>query len=483
MIVMKFGGTSVEDSVAIERAADIVLDRLEQRPVVVVSALAGVTDSLLEMSRAAASGLLPTAMELLRQARQRHLEILSALVSGADEAVVRERIHTLVDALRNILHGVAALGELSHRTTDAILSTGELLSSGIVSAAFQSRGIPSVLVDSRRCIVTDATHTRAVPLFEDTADRLQREVGPLLQARRVPVMGGFIAATAEGVATTIGRGGSDFSAAIIGAALNAKRIEIWTDVEGMMTTDPRLCPQAQRIDVIGFDEASELAYFGAKVLHPATLIPAVEKNIPIHLLNSRKPYGKGTCIRDAAPHSRTVFRAIAAKKGMRVINVKSPRMLMAHGFLRALFEVFEKHACAADLVSTSEVSVSVALDSSHEVTALVQDLKKLGEVEVENGKAVICLVGKHIRGRAGIAAKVFQTVAEGGINVHMISQGASEINISFVVEESDVPEAIQRLHKCFFETGYSSRPAEVGSALQVPSLIVQVDAQSEAGQR
>jgi len=481
MIVMKFGGTSVEDSAAIERAAGIVLGRLEQRLVVVVSALARVTDSLLAMSHAATSGSLPEAMDLLQQVRSRHLQVLSALVSGADEAAVRERIHALADALQDVLRGVATLGELSPRTTDTILSTGELLSSAIVSAAFQSRGIPSALVDSRRCIVTDATHTRAVPLFDETADRLQREVEPLLRAGQVPVMGGFIAATAEGVVTTLGRGGSDFSAAIIGAALNARGIEIWTDVEGMMTTDPRLCPQAQRIDVIGFDEASELAYFGAKVLHPATLIPAVEKNIPVHVLNSRQPKSKGTCIRSGAPRSRTVFRAIAAKKGMKVINVKSPRMLMAHGFLRALFEVFERHACAADLVSTSEVSVSVALDSSRDVSALLHDLKKLGEVEVENGKAIICLVGKHIRGRFGIAAKVFQTVAEGGINVHMISQGASEINISFVVEESDVSEAVQRLHRCFFESGCLSQPEGDSTRMQVPSLASHVDAQPEVG--
>ena len=481
MIVMKFGGTSVEDGAAIKRAADIVLGRLEQRPVVVVSALAGVTDSLLAMSKAAASGSLPQAMELLRQVRQRHLEVLSALVSSADEAAVRERIHSLVDSLRDILGGVATLAELSPRTTDTILSTGELLSGEIVNAAFQSRGIPSVLLDSRRCIVTDARHTRAVPQFEETTDRLQREVNPLLQANQVPVMGGFIAATAEGVATTLGRGGSDFSAAIIGAALKAKRIEIWTDVEGMMTTDPRLCPQAQRIDVIGFDEASELAYFGAKVLHPATLIPAVEKNIPVHVLNSRNPKSRGTCIRFRAPRSRTVFRAIAAKKGMQVINVRSPRMLMAHGFLRALFEVFERHACAADLVSTSEVSVSVALDSSRDVSALLRDLEKLGEVEVENSKAIICLVGKHIRGRVGVAAKVFQTVAEGEINVRMISQGASEINISFVVEESDVPEAVQRLHRCFFEDGCLSQAAEAGARLQEPSLASHLGARPEVG--
>lgn len=467
MIVMKFGGTSVENDAAIDRVADIVSARLEERPVVVVSAMRSVTDSLVAMSGAAASGSFPDALKLLRKIRQRHLAVLSALIKGPREAAVRQEVQALLDSTQDLLRGISALGELTPRSTDNILAVGELLSSRIVTAALQARGTDAVLVDSRSCIVTDANHTRAIPLFDESSERLRHHVKPLLQAGQLPVMGGFIGATAEGVPTTLGRGGSDFSAAIIGAALNARKIEIWTDVEGMMTTDPRLCPQAQRIDVIGFDEASELAFFGAKVLHPATLIPAVEKNIPVHVLNSRRPESPGTCIRARAPRNRTVFRAIAAKSGMRVVNIKSPRMLMAHGFLRAVFEAFDRHACAADLVSTSEVSVSVALDSSCDANALVHDLKKLGEVDVENGKAVICLVGKHIRGRAGIAASVFSTVAAANANVHMISQGASEINISFVVEEQDVPRVVQRLHQRFFEAAETTRQKVPLAAAQV----------------
>ena len=459
MIVMKFGGTSVEDETAIQRVADIVLSRAEERPVIVVSAFAGITDSLLAISRAAASGSVDEALQSLRKLRRRHLAVSGALLEGRAEAAVREQIQPLFDSLQDMLRGVAALGELSVRTSDNILSTGELLSSRIVTAALEAHGIHSVLVDSRRCIVTDASHTRAIPLFDQTCERLLDQVKPLLQASRVPVMGGFIGATTMGVPTTLGRGGSDFSAAIVGAALNAQRIEIWTDVEGMMTTDPRLCPRAQRINVIGFDEASELAYFGAKVLHPATLIPAVEKNIPVYVLNSRKPANKGTWIRARAPRSRTTFRAIAAKTGIKVINVRSPRVLMAHGLLRRLFETFERHSCAPDLVSTSEASISVALDSSSDVGGLLRDLQNLGEVEVENGKAIICLVGKGIRGRVGIAASVFNAVAAANVNVHMISQGASEINISFVVEEDDVPKAVLALHKRFFEAK-GSAPAD-----------------------
>jgi aspartate kinase len=320
----------------------------------------------------------------------------------------------------------------------------------MVAAAFKAAGLEAVHIDSRQCIVTDSNHTKAVPLFEPTNSRLRSALKDHLNKNRVPVMGGFIAATEDGTPSTLGRGGSDFSAAIVGAALSAKRIEIWTDVEGMLTTDPRICKEARRIEVIGFEEASELAYFGAKVLHPATLIPAVESNIPVYVLNSRNPESKGTCIQAQAPHSKTTFRAIALKKGTKILNIKAPRLLIAHGFLRSLFEVFEKHSLSPDLVNTSEVSVSVAIDGSRDVKALVADLKQLGVVEVENSKAIVCLVGDNIRGRVGICADVFNVVAKSNINIHMVSQGASEINISFVIEESDAVRAVQALHAHFF---------------------------------
>jgi aspartate kinase len=450
MIVMKFGGTSVEDGKAIERVAEIVGSRRGQKPVVVVSALARVTDSLVTMSQLAASGGLAEGLRLHRQMRQRHFAVLGSLLNGRGETEVRSRLQSLLDSLEDVLRGVAALGELSPRTSDNLLSFGELLSSQIVSAAFRARGMDAVLVDSRQLMVTDASYTRAVPQREETNRRLRQSLKSLLTTGRVPVMGGFIGATAEGIPTTLGRGGSDFSAALVGAGLGARKIEIWTDVEGMMTTDPRLCPDARLIHSIGFDEASELAHFGAKVLHPATLIPAVEKNIPVYILNSRNPESKGTCIRAHARPSKTILRSIAAKRGVKVVNVRLPRIVAAQGFLHALFETFDRHACPADLVSTSDVSVSVAVEASRELVGMVQDLKRLGNVEVEDNKAILCLVGEKLRGRIGVAARVFSVLASAGINVHMISQGASEINISFVIEERDVPEAVKQLHAYFF---------------------------------
>lgn len=448
MIVMKFGGTSVEDAKAIARVAEIVRGRARQKPVVVVSALGGFTDSLVAMGKAAAEGDLAKALKLWKAGRQRHLSVLSQLPGGAD---AQSQVNELLAALQDVLRGIAALGELSPRTQDNVLSFGEMLSSLMVAAAFRGAGLDALHIDARQCIVTDASHTKAVPLSEPTNARLRSTLKDHVARNRIAVMGGFIAAAEDGTPTTLGRGGSDFSAAIVGAALGARKIEIWTDVEGMLTTDPRICKQAQRIDVIGFEEASELAYFGAKVLHPATLVPAVDSNIPVYVLNSRNPESKGTCIQAHAPHSATTFRAIALKKGTKILSIKAPRLLINHGFLRSLFEVFEKHSLSPDLVNTSEVSVSVALDGTRDVRTLVEELKPLGSVEVENGKAIVCLVGDNIRGRVGICADVFSVVAKNNINVHMVSQGASEINISFVIEEKDAVRAVQALHAHFFE--------------------------------
>ena len=273
-------------------------------------------------------------------------------------------------------------------------------------------------------------------------------MGPLLSGGCVPVMGGFLGATREGVPTTLGRGGSDFTAAIVGAGLGAERIDIWTDVDGMMTTDPSLCPDAHRIKVLSFDESAELAYFGAKVLHPATLLPAIQKNIPVYVLNSRNPKCEGTRIATRAPKCANPFKAIAAKKRITIVDVAAARMLLAHGFLKSIFEVFDRHRCAVDMVSTSEVSVSLTVDSNEAIPAIAADLAKIADVKYEGRKAIVCLVGENIRATPGIAAAVFSAIPD--VGVRMISQGASEINLSFVIDEADVPGVVRRLHQKFF---------------------------------
>jgi aspartate kinase len=445
---MKFGGTSVEDATAIDRIASIVKGRLPQQPLVVVSAMSKVTDGLLAMAAAAGKGDSDKAVELCHQVRERHFTTAGELLHTGLFTEVHSQLHAEFESLEHLLLGISAVGELTPRTSDYVVSFGERLSSIVVTAAFVTRGIPAVLLDARKVIITDGQHGRAVPQVDEINRKLQVHAQPLIADAKVPVMGGFIGSTRDGITTTIGRGGSDFSAALAGAGLDAKAIEIWTDVDGMKTTDPRICPDAHRIKIISFDEAAELAYFGAKVLHPATVLPAVEKNIPVLVLNSRNPSNEGTRIVARTPKSKSLFKAIAAKQRITIIEIVAARMLMAHGFLAKVFEIFDRHKCAIDVVSTSEVSISVTVDSNEAIPAIAADLEKLAYVKFSGRQAIICLVGESIRERPGVAAQVFDAVKD--INVRMISQGASEINMSFVVEEADVLGTIQRLHKRFF---------------------------------
>ncbi len=340
---MKFGGTSVENATAIDRVASIVKERLPERPFVVVSAMAKVTDQLLAMAAAAGKGERDRALEICHGLRERHYLTAGELLGTGLHTDLHTQLGAEFDSLDELLRGISAVGELTARTSDYVVSFGERLSSMIAVPAFLARDIPATLIDPRQVIVTDKQHSRAIPQVDEINDRLQDQIKPLIEQGRVPIMGGFVGATREGVTTTIGRGGSDFSAALVGAGLNAARIEIWTDVDGMKTTDPRICPDARRIKLISFEEAAELAYFGAKVLHPATVLPAVEKNIPVLVLNSRNPSNEGTRILARTPRSHSMFKAIAAKGRITVVEIVAARMLMAHGFLAKVFEIFARH--------------------------------------------------------------------------------------------------------------------------------------------
>src|SRR5882762_9500848 len=448
MIVMKFGGTSVGDAKAIDRVSSIVQGRLTQRPVVVVSAMSKVTDTLLTMARAAGAGERKTALKLCRSLQERHYNTASELLGTALFTEFHSELGSDFEALDELLRGISAVGEITPRTTDHVASFGEILSSKIVAAAFSARGLNGIHVDSRDVLVTDSNYMQAVPQYEETNARLQEKVKPLLDAGKIPVMGGFVGANRAAITTTIGRGGSDFSAAIFGAGLNAERIEIWTDVDGILTTDPRICPDARRIKVISFDEAAELAYFGAKVLHPATVLPAVQQNIPVYVLNSMNPTCEGTKITARAPRCSNIFKAIALKKKITLVEIAAPRRLLVHGYLKSIFEAFDQHDVAVDVVSTSEVSVSVTAETNAAIPALAADLAKLADVKYEGRKAIVCLVGENLRDTPGIAAKVFGILED--VKIRMISQGASEINLTFVIEEDDAAEVVRRLHRAFF---------------------------------
>jgi aspartate kinase len=453
LVVMKFGGTSVEDPAAISRTAAIVAGRvaLGKQTVVVVSAMSKVTDQLLRSAASASVGDRVGALAISSRLRARHRDTAAELVTGkAEIAALQEFIDQKFDSLDEVLRGLSAILELTPRISDLIVSYGERLSSRIVTAAFCERAINAVHVDARNVVITDSQFQKAVPQDALIETKAQEILRPLTDQGKVPVMGGFIASNEDGITTTLGRGGSDFTGALIGGAMNAEAIEIWTDVDGIMTTDPRVVPEALRVKVISFEEAAELAYFGAKVLHPATILPAVKKNIPVLVLNSRNPTCEGTRIISLAPHCKSPFKCIAVKKKLSIIDVVASRMLMTHGYLKEIFTIFDKHQCAVDMVSTSEVSVSLTVDSNERLPALAADLGRLADVKYEGRKALVCLVGEDIRGQHGMAAQVFAAVKH--INVRMISQGASEINMSFMIEEDDADEAVRSLHAAFFQT-------------------------------
>ena len=443
-VVMKFGGTSVEDATAMNRTATIVAGRRthDQQPIIVVSAMAKVTDQLLLAAATAARGEREPALAISERLKTRHQAVAAEL--GLDGGWLA----TEFAALDEVLRGLSAVGELTPRINDMIVSYGERLSSRMIAGVFALRGLDGVHVDARKCIITDAQHMRAVPDDERIEEQLRKYVLPHAEAGRTVVMGGFIGSTETGVTTTLGRGGSDFTAALVGGGVEAEAIEIWTDVNGIMTTDPRVVPGALRVRNISFEEAAELAYFGAKVLHPATILPAVKKNIPVLVLNSRNPTNEGTRIQALAPPCRNPVKSIAAKKRLTIVDVVASRMLMTHGYMKAIFDIFDKHKCVVDMVSTSEVSVSLTVDSNEALPAITADLSKLADVKYEGRKALVCLVGEDIRGHSGTAARLFNAIRH--INVRMISQGASEINMSFMIDEDDVEDAIRSLHAEFF---------------------------------
>jgi aspartate kinase len=452
LVVMKFGGTSVEDPAAISRTASIVAGRVAmgKQTVVVVSAMARVTDQLLRAAAAAAQGDRAGALALSSRLRARHRDTAAALIkNNKDCAALCNLIEQKFDSLDEILRGLAAILELTPRISDLVVSFGERISSRIIAAAFAQLGIDAAHVDAREVIITDSQFQKAAPIDSLIEKRADEHLRPLLNHGKVPVLGGFIASNEDGITTTLGRGGSDFTGALIGGALSANAIEIWTDVDGIMTADPRACGDALRVKVISFEEAAELAYFGAKVLHPATILPAVKKNIPVLVLNSRNAASEGTRIISVAPHCTSPFKSIAVKKKLSIIDVVASRMLMTHGYLKAIFDIFDKHQCPVDMVSTSEVSVSLTVDSNEKLPLIAAELSKLADVKYEGKKALVCLVGEDIRGQSGIAAQVFSAIRH--INVRMISQGASEINMSFMIEEDDADEAVRSLHTAFFK--------------------------------
>jgi aspartate kinase len=447
--ILKFGGTSVGDTQAFENVASIVGARTSSVPVVVVSAMSKVTDALLASTRIAREGRPQEAIDSLDDTFQRHKQTGAALLTQEGVTNYSNIFYEAEHSISSLLNTIAAEPTQFRALQDSVLAFGETLSSILLAEVLNDRGISARQVDARTCIITDGEHGCAAPLMDETFAATQSALSPFLEIEIVPVLGGFIGATKSGITTTLGRGGSDYTAALIGAALNAREIQIWTDVTGVLTADPRIVPTAQTVERLSYGEAAELAYFGAKVLHPKTIQPAIEDCIPVRICNSRAPEEAGTLVCAQTETTPRTVKAIAHKSGVTTVQITSARMLGAYGFLRALFEVFEKHRTVVDVVTTSEVSVSLSLDDATSLPAIVAELEQLGTVRVEKGRAIICVVGEGLRGTPGIAARVFSTISD--INVTLISQGASSINFTFAIEEERVKEAVTRLHEAFFE--------------------------------
>jgi aspartate kinase len=439
MLVMKFGGTSVGDAARIRDVVEIVRGRLARRPVVVVSAQGGVTNELIALAESAAKA--ETSARALR-------ERFDALV--ADLGLPVDLIEEELDELDALLKGVTLVGDLTPRSLDRMMSFGERCSARIVAAAMTKGGVPAAPHMAYEVgLLTDSTYGAAV-VDPSTYVDIPRILGPRLATSEVAVVTGYVARDKDGFLTTLGRGGSDYSAAIFGAALAAEEIEIWTDVDGVMSADPRIVPAAKSIDRMSFTEAAELAYYGAKVIHPATIQPAVAKNIPIRVLNTFRPQSPGTLILREVEGAAPGVRSIASKNGITTIHVTSLRMLLQHGFMARLFQVFERHRVVIDMVTTSEVSVSVTTDNPRDLPALEADLRAFAEVRVEGGRSILCLVGDRLRDHPEAMEKIFGTLRTASIPVRMISVGASRTNVSLVVDHGDAAKAVKALHREFF---------------------------------
>lgn len=447
MIVLKFGGTSVAGAKQMQRVLDIAVGMLHESPVLVSSAMAKTTDTLLRIGTAVQAGDEEAIRNDLAFLREIHFACLEGVAEGRVLEEGRARLETTFTELGSLVRGLSLIRELSLRSSDALVSFGERMSTLLLKIAADQRGINAELVDARSCVKTDGNFTQVQVLKDETEAAVRKNLKP--KSGKLIITQGFIGSSPEGLTTTLGRGGSDYSAAIFGAALGASEVQIWTDVTGIMTTDPRLVPGAATIDQISYEEAAELAYFGAKVIHPATIQPAVEKKIPVFVKNTHEPQAAGTKI--WAWKGAQGIRAIAGKRNVTVITVRSSRMLNAYGFLKAMFSVFAEHRVPVDLVTTSEVSVSVSIDSTKALPKLIAGLSEFSQVEVVKDMAVVSLVGTDLWKESGLTSRVFTALV--GVPVRMISLGGSELNLSIVVPEAQLAPSIVALHNTFFPAG------------------------------
>ena len=438
MIVMKFGGTSVGNAERIKNAAAIVKSNLGRKPIIVVSAVAKMTDTLIRLAKAAPDG---QGDEIFEEIKRTHYTILEGL--ELEKSILDGDFAELSGLLRNTQQSK----QLNDAVLDAFQSFGEKISSKIFAAHLNKAGIMSQAFNSWELgLLTSGDFGNAEPLKASYA-AIKKKVSGL---NILPVITGFIGRAEKGETTTLGRGGSDYTAAIFGAAAGAEEIQIWTDVDGIMSADPKVVPGAKTIKNLSFDEASELAYFGARVIHPKTLLPAIDKNISVRVLNTFNPQHQGTTITKKSLHDDRIIKAIVCKKNITLINIKSSRMLGAYGFLARIFSIFAKYGKSVDAIATSEVAVSLTIDDNEGVDKIVDELNEISSTTLATNKAIICVVGGRMEYEPGIAGRIFSTLGKEAINIEMISQGASQINMTFIVDGKDAEKSVNTLHNEFF---------------------------------
>ncbi|MFO0757695.1 MAG: aspartate kinase [Byssovorax sp.] len=440
MIVMKFGGSSVADRRQIEKVLRIVEGRATRRPLVVSSAHKGMTDALIGAATEAARGVFAPERAIERQAG-----IARGL--GCDESLLRPFFAELTDLLR----GLSLVRELSPRSLDYAASFGERMAVRCLADFFTREGLPARAFDVWDLgFVTDACFGGARPLpgYEAT---MQRLVGERVPPGVVPIVTGFVGKTEDGDITTVGRNGSDLTATLVGAALGAEEVEIWSDTDGVMTADPSVVKQARSIPAMRFDEAAELAYFGSRVLHPSTLVPAIERNIPVRILNTNRPEHPGTVLRAVAPEGEAAATSIAYKEGQVAVTLSSPRMFGAAGFLGEVFSILGRHEVVVDMLASSEISISFTTDRRAPLDRALPELARLGEVKVEEHKTLLVVVGRSLASRAGLGATILEAIASAGVNVQMVSFGRKSVSMTMLIADEDVGRAVGVLHRRLFE--------------------------------
>ena len=481
MIVMKFGGSSLESAGAIEQAASIVKERLDRKPVLVVSAMGKTTDRLLDAVRSAARGNSYSAWQQHEALRRMHFNETRGVLGQRAEPFLRDSIAPIFRELHELLVEVSDGRRFTPEIQDQVLSYGERLSSLIVAEAFRHLGIHAAQVDARKVIVTGGQFTHAQPLYWDTYARLRRTVG-LLARDRVVVMGGFIGATPSGATTTLGRGGSDLTASLVGAGISADEIQIWTDVDGMLSCDPRILAGGCRLREISYQEAQEMARFGAKVLHPASVAPALRQRIPIVIRNSRRPEVEGTRVVSKVQTAPGTVKCLTSKAGMAVVHLRVKNQGMLSSITDGLADLFARENIPVDLIQAREQGISFAVENWPGLSEVLRKVDESVEIAVEEDLAAIWLIGEGIAhlGNAGDAPSTLAR-ARGALriaDVRLTSQGSSSLSLGFAIREADLKAAMEALHREFFAAPdrnvfavpevapvRASQPAGVGQAV------------------